>query len=1422
MALSLLGKRDVSVAAQKAEFIQNVLDYVRNNIDTEFRYGLSKGGRGALIDQSGTPFDQAELMVMLLRRANVTANYVYGEITLTPTQFGLWTGLVKDLDEANQTFTVDAKSACQLLADGGIPATVNGSSNCASVSGNLSTVVLTHLWVQANGILYDPSYKAYTLRNGIDLPSAMGCGSEAASTCGSLLKTAIVSGSNQGSVSAIPYIELNNLTAAGTTLAGYKGNLTTAIKSQNINGQGVNASIFDVLGGRKLGPQSNAIVLPTYTQRGTWTGNIPDQFRTKLDVNTGACGSFFADEISSRSLVYKSLYQGANFFALDDVDLAALSYQPAEACSNVANPYYQIAVNHPYAANSGAYADEVINFKPVDPPTDEVGYFRPFSASYLYSEQGAGITPAPNLTPTDNTSWPEQNYLSGHTITIIHEFGRAHLSAQKHMTDLVAVMGPKTDKCELQTSTILVYRECHIEEQAVVAETFAAIRTLVDDLVDGVNKTVSTRHHDLGIIYAGRSQGLSIMTLQESLSVAPKSGLSTDQQASFDSHSLLLAEAEARSNAIDGAEGLSAARDFFWGGKRIYDVAPSKMSTYLALLPNQPSILNGDGTTTRGYNCIKYLTANGTSLGPDGCWRKMAMQDVADQGYSTLIAEGGMGELLYKGSSERAFTMWEYVKGGATIGDALSTAQKSTEVQDEAALRRKSLAVSQATGALQFSAQPDIVTGTGEFPFSLSFTRSYTPTYKEMMRSTSTYSWGGGGAVSTNSTAKVSSGPDSQYHDRLGGGWTHNFQVLESWSDDLTYGLGSENAFYASELIATIRVIKDLGATSDLASKVGSIYALNNISRTYGSYDFNTVMVRAGAKSVTFHKTYDGAWFSAQNPNAKIAYVLNAQNRPIGSKYTSENGEVINFSPYRYDEISINPSGQVPVTDPATEVADLIPYVKLFKADSWVFPNGARINFNYTGTTLSSGANCTPYYGQVLCGPYSGQYGYLLSSVTNNLGHTLNFNYVKQGVRQQMGTTQFFSYALTSVSDETGRSVSFDNGGSFNGDYFKVTDVRGKVTRYEYTAGTDSPDPTTVVRDNYQLRRWFTPGNTLAYQTIKYDDVFRVSKVTDRNGHFQTWYPSGMFGAELWKRTELVDGEGNVSLTLFDDKNGDFYSKTPMGRITTKTFDNLSHPLRTVMPEGNAVEQTYDVRGNVLRVCKISKARAGLPCDEASTDIVTKTAYKEGPTVLSCVNSVICDKPASETDAMGKVTNYTWDATTGNLTQILLPADRTGVRPQTDASYTPCLGVSLLTSKTEKISSSQSVVTAYTNDAANHCVLKQVVTDSGGANLTTALTFDAVGNLTSVDGPLSGTADTTTYQWEPDRRIKAVISPDPDATGVMLRKEVKYTYNDDRWITQTDTGTATGADGTGFTIVTSEKPTFDLMGNKIQSKVVKP
>ena len=54
---------------------------------------------------------------------------------------------------------------------------------------------------------------------------------------------------------------------------------------------------------------------------------------------------------------------------------------------------------------------------------------------------------------------------------------------------------------------------------------------------------------------------------------------------------------------------------------------------------------------------------------------------------------------------------------------------------------------------------------------------------------------------------------------------------------------------------------------------------------------------------------------------------------------------------------------------------------------------------------------------------------------------------------------------------------------------------------------------------------------------------------------------------------------------------------------------------------------------------------------------------------------------------------------------------------------------------------------------------------AGDANLTatSAMTYDATGNLLTVDGPLSGTADTTRLRYNAARERIGTVSPIPTA-----------------------------------------------------------
>ena len=125
-------------------------------------------------------------------------------------------GLTQATPPALPTFTVDGKAACQFLADGGIPATVNTQTSCGAVTGDLTTVTLAHIWVLANTKLYDPSFKRYNLRKGVDLGAALGCGTDAAPTCGTLAVNAAFNGAVQGTLAGqTTWRSLNDGSARG-------------------------------------------------------------------------------------------------------------------------------------------------------------------------------------------------------------------------------------------------------------------------------------------------------------------------------------------------------------------------------------------------------------------------------------------------------------------------------------------------------------------------------------------------------------------------------------------------------------------------------------------------------------------------------------------------------------------------------------------------------------------------------------------------------------------------------------------------------------------------------------------------------------------------------------------------------------------------------------------------------------------------------------------------------------------------------------------------------------------------------------------------------------------------------------------------------------------------------------------------------
>ncbi len=148
-----------------------IYQFIRNNTEYYPVWGVQKGAVGTIIDNQGTAFDQAILMVELLRASGYTANYVRGVVRLSAAQLQSWYGY-------------DTSQVCavlNLLGQAQIPiADINATSagSCPGLNAALLSVAIEHVWVQVDidGVKYafDPSHKPHSVKQGVDVQAAAG------------------------------------------------------------------------------------------------------------------------------------------------------------------------------------------------------------------------------------------------------------------------------------------------------------------------------------------------------------------------------------------------------------------------------------------------------------------------------------------------------------------------------------------------------------------------------------------------------------------------------------------------------------------------------------------------------------------------------------------------------------------------------------------------------------------------------------------------------------------------------------------------------------------------------------------------------------------------------------------------------------------------------------------------------------------------------------------------------------------------------------------------------------------------------------------------------------------------------------------------------------------------------------------------
>lgn len=309
-----------------------------------------------------------------------------------------------------------------------------------------------------------------------------------------------------------------------------------------------------------------------------------------------------------------------------------------------------------------------------------------------------------------------------------------------------------------------------------------------------------------------------------------------------------------------------------------------------------------------------------------------------------------------------------------------------------------------------------------------------------------------------------------------------------------------------------------------------------------------------------------------------------------------------------------------------------------------------------------------------------------------------------------------------------------------------------------------------------------------------------------------------------------VDASGNIS-TFIQDSNG---------RITEAYF-----------PEGNHSIYAYDARSNLTKEVMIPKSGSGL------ANITLMAGYDS-----ICTNVVKCNNPNWTKDGLGNETDYTYDPASGLITSVTGPVAPTGKRPQTRYLYASMqayykgssgaivasgvntyvatgvsvcrtmAGAALSGSGPFSLAGSAScaggpdetnVTTGYgpqSTGAANnlHPVSQTVSAGDGSLSATTSRTYDSIGNVVSLMGPL-GAGQTTINYYDAGRYLVGTVGPDPDGVGPRIPAAVKYSHNPDGVVTGSQIGTVANQTATSwanFTEAYHTATTLDAYGRPIR------
>ena len=319
------------------------------------------------------------------------------------------------------------------------------------------------------------------------------------------------------------------------------------------------------------------------------------------------------------------------------------------------------------------------------------------------------------------------------------------------------------------------------------------------------------------------------------------------------------------------------------------------------------------------------------------------------------------------------------------------------------------------------------------------------------------------------------------------------------------------------------------------------------------------------------------------------------------------------------------------------------------------------------------------------------------------------------------------------LTEPEGLKMSFNAGGNL----VAIQDINGNTQTVTYTDGRISSVTDTFGR----------------YLTFNYDGAGRLSTLTTPAGQYTYTYDAS-------GNLARVDNPDTTFKTYIYDDPNDAHNLTGIidennVRSMTTVYDSLDRAIRSESAGGFKRSDIEYVSDNVRNV---TDSRGNITTFQLAVSYgIGRIESSTGTGCSNCAASLgesyqLSDRLwiDSETDAEGAVTNYSYD-TRGNM---LTKTEAVGTSQERTISYTWHPSLSKITTITREsvANPGQTNLTSFDYDTAGN-LLRTTIAGYEGTNPVTrtiAYTYNASGQLVTVDGPRTDVTDVTTFTYYPN------------------------------------------------------------------------